>query len=107
MRKKRVKRDRRKNKRKSSYNPDDGTVYEYDSSTLDDYDLEMSESIGINQHHHMRRDIYYLRNPSDSVPHAKSQGPQRGKASELELRVENVISEDLEIRNPRPMSVYV
>lgn len=107
LRKKRVKRDRRKKKRKSSYNPDDGTVYEYDSSTLDDYDLEMSESIGINQQHHPgKRDIYYLRNPSDSVPH--HQAKIRGRnGDDLELRVEHVINEDLECRNPRPLSVYV
>jgi len=104
LRKQRARRDEKKGrKRKASYNPDDGTVYEYDSSTLDDYDLEMSESMSIVQKRN------YLRNPSDSDPNAKKKAAARrvGRAVDLELRMDHVISAEVECQNPHPLSVYV
>merc|ERR1712083_1069401 len=97
MRKRRTKREKRKSRRKASYNPDDGTVYEYDSSTLDDCDLEMSESMGI-----VRRPErnWYKQRPSDS-------DRKRRNLVDLELRVNHVVDADLENKNPRPLSVYV
>jgi len=99
---------KRKSKRKASYNPDDGTVYEYDSSTLDDCDFEMSESVGINRRR-PGNDYFYRKNPSDSrsQKQCKKNGPRPVYADELELRLEHVMSAEVESKNPRPQSVYV
>lgn len=119
FRKKRKKRDHQKSQRKLSYNPDDGTMYEYDSSTLDDYDIEMSESVGIHprsRHERDRtKDVYYLKKGSDSnsgidpLANAKARAAAQmhGNNGDLELELEHVISAEVECRNPRPMSVYV
>jgi len=103
MRRERARRDRKKGRRrKASYNPDDGTVYEYNSSTLDDYDLELSESVGIMR----KQERNYLRNPSDSHPRAKRTAAAH-RQDDLELRMEHVISAEVESKNPHPLSVYV